>query len=51
MPSKHLKISDIGEKKIIKRILSRSREFKTNSPFFDELYFKSQSDDAALIDL
>jgi thiamine-monophosphate kinase len=51
MPSKHLKISDIGEKKIIKRLLSRSREFKYNSPFFDELYFTSQSDDAALIDL
>jgi thiamine-monophosphate kinase len=50
MPSKPLKISDIGEKKIIKRLLSRNREFQLNSPFFDELYFKSQSDDAALID-
>lgn len=51
MPSKPLKISDIGEKKIIKLLLSRSREFQLKSPFFDELYFKSQNDDAALIDL
>jgi thiamine-monophosphate kinase len=50
MPSKPFKISDIGEKKIIKRLLSRSRQFQLNSPFFDELYSKSQSDDAALID-
>jgi len=48
---KYLKISDIGEKKLIKRLLSRSRAFQPNSPFFDEFYFKSLSDDAALIDL
>jgi thiamine-monophosphate kinase len=48
---KNLKISDIGEKKLIKRLLSRSRTLQPNSPFFDEFYFKSLSDDAALIDL
>jgi len=51
MPSEDLKISDIGEKKIIKRLLARSRELQPNSIFFDKLFFKSQSDDAALIDL
>ena len=57
MPSKNikhpenLKISNIGEKKLIKRLLSRSHAFQPNSPFFDEFYFKSLSDDAALIDL
>jgi len=51
MPSEDLKISDIGEKKIIKRLLSRSRKLQPNSNFFDKLFFKSQSDDAALIDL
>jgi thiamine-monophosphate kinase len=57
MPSKdnkhpeNLKISHIGEKKLIKRLLSRSRALQPNSPFFDEFYFKSLSDDAALIDL
>ena len=49
--SKDLKISDIGEKKLIKRLLSRSRALQPNSPFFDEFYFKSLSDDAALIDI
>jgi len=48
---KNLKISDIGEKKLIKRLLSRSRALQPNSPFFDDFYFKSLSDDAALIDL
>ena len=48
---KNLKISNIGEKKLIKRLLSRSRDSQPNSPFFDEFYFKSLSDDAALIDL
>jgi thiamine-monophosphate kinase len=48
---KNLKISDIGEKKLIKRLLSRSRALQPNSPFFDEFYFKSLSDDAALINL
>jgi len=48
---KNLKISDIGEKKLIKRLLSQSRALQPNSPFFDEFYFKSLSDDAALINL
>lgn len=57
MPSKNLKnqenlkISDIGEKKLIKRLLKRSRALQPDSSFFDEFYFKSLSDDAALIDL
>ncbi|MDY9923988.1 thiamine-phosphate kinase [Methanobacterium sp.] len=50
-PPENLKISHIGEKKLIKRLLSRSRAFQPNSPFFDEFYYKSLSDDAALIDL
>lgn len=56
MPSKNfknrenLKISHIGEKKLIKRLLNRSRALQPNSPFFDDFYFKSLSDDAALID-
>ncbi|BDZ67149.1 thiamine-phosphate kinase [Methanobacterium ferruginis] len=57
MPSKNfknqenIKISYFGEKKLIKRLLSKSRNLQPNSPFFDEFYFKSLSDDAALIDL
>ena len=50
-PPENLKIAHIGEKKLIKRLLSRSRAFQPNSPFFDEFYYKSLSDDAALIDL
>ncbi|MCC7563317.1 MAG: thiamine-phosphate kinase [Methanobacterium sp.] len=44
-------ISDIGEKKLIKRLLARSRALQPNSPFFDEFYFKSLSDDAALLNM
>lgn len=44
-------ISDIGEKKLIKRLLSMSRALQPNSPFFDDFYFKSLSDDAALLDM
>ncbi|HHY00096.1 MAG TPA: thiamine-phosphate kinase [Methanothermobacter sp.] len=44
-------ISDIGEKKLIKRLLSMSRALQPYSPFFDENYFKSLSDDAALLDI
>jgi thiamine-monophosphate kinase len=50
MPSNSLKISDIGEKNLIKRLLSKSRGLQPKSPFFDDFYFKSLSDDAALID-
>ena len=48
---KNLKISDIGEKKLIKRLLQRSRSLQPDPSFFDEFYFKSLSDDAALIDI
>ncbi|BDZ70000.1 thiamine-phosphate kinase [Methanobacterium petrolearium] len=57
MPSKNfknqenLKISHLGEKKLIKRLLSRSRALQPDSPFFDEFYFKSLSDDAALLNI
>lgn len=47
----NLKISHIGEKKLIKRLLSRSRALQPDSPFFDEFYFKSLSDDAALLNI
>jgi thiamine-monophosphate kinase len=49
MPSENLKISDLGEKKLIKRLLKRSQEIPFKSYFFDEISFKSQSDDAALL--
>jgi thiamine-monophosphate kinase len=49
MPSKNLRVSDLGEKKLIKRLLERSQEFPFKSFFFDELSFKSRSDDAALL--
>ncbi len=44
-------ISDVGEKELIKRLLSRSRCLQPNSPFFDELCLNSLSDDAALLDM
>ncbi|NYB52894.1 MAG: thiamine-phosphate kinase [Methanobacteriaceae archaeon] len=47
---KNLEISHLGEKKLIKRLLKHGRAFQPNSTFFDESYFKSLSDDAALID-
>jgi thiamine-monophosphate kinase len=45
-----LKISDIGEKGLIKRILNRTTKSDFNSAFLDDFSFKSLSDDAALID-
>jgi thiamine-monophosphate kinase len=50
MPSKNLNISDFGEKKLIKRLLSRSQKLSFKSTFFDQLSIKSWSDDAALLD-
>lgn len=50
MPSENLKISDFGEKKLIKRLLKRSQQFPFKSNFFDKLSHESRSDDAALID-
>ena len=46
-----LKISDIGEKGLIKRILSKTEKSNFNSAFLDNFSFKSLSDDAALINL
>lgn len=50
MPSKPIKISDLGEKKLIKRLLSKSQNPRVKSFFLDELSIKSLSDDAALLD-
>ncbi len=49
MPSKNFKISDLGEKKLIKRLLEKSQKYQFESIFFDELSFKSRSDDAAIL--
>jgi len=46
-----LKVSDIGEKELIKRILKKTANKKFNSSYFDDLSIKSLSDDAALINL
>jgi len=45
------KVSDIGEKGLIKRILGKTRKSDFNSIFLDNFSFKSLSDDAALISL
>lgn len=50
MPSKKQRISELGEKKLIKRLLNRSQNIPFKSAFFDESTLKSLSDDAALID-
>lgn len=44
-----LKVSDIGEKGLIKRILKKSSSKITKSTFFDNKAIKSLNDDAALI--
>jgi thiamine-monophosphate kinase len=49
MPSKNRKISDLGEKKLIKRLLEKSQKYPFKSIFFDTLSFKSRSDDAAIL--
>ena len=51
MPSNTDKISDLGEKQLIKRLLSKSQDPQIKSLFLDELSIKSFSDDAALIDI
>jgi thiamine-monophosphate kinase len=51
MPSNIDKVSDLGEKNLIKRLLSKSQNPGINSLFLDELSIKSFSDDAALIDI
>ncbi len=45
------KISDIGEKGLIKRILNKNIESGFNSTFLDNFSLKSLKDDAALINL
>lgn len=50
MLSRDLNISDFGEKKLIKRLLSRSQKIPFKSTFFDQLSIKSWSDDGALLD-
>ncbi|WP_414469893.1 thiamine-phosphate kinase [Methanobacterium sp. ACI-7] len=45
-----LKVSDIGEKGLIKRILNKSRSKVFTNSFFDDKAIKSLNDDAALID-
>ena len=49
MPSKEQKIIELGEKELIKRLLKRTQNISFESPFFDNLTFKSLRDDAALI--
>ncbi len=49
MPSENPKISDLGEKKLIKRLLEKSQKYPFKSIFFDQLSFKSRSDDAAIL--
>lgn len=44
-----LKVSDIGEKELIKRILKKNSSKVTNNSFFDNKALNSLSDDAALI--
>ncbi len=45
------KISDIGEKGLIRHILNKTAQSSFNSIFLDNVSFKSLSDDAALISL
>jgi thiamine-monophosphate kinase len=51
MPSNIDKISDLGEKQLIKRLLSKSQDPQIKTLFLDKLSIKSFSDDAALIDI
>lgn len=45
------RITDLGEKKLIDRLLNKSRTSRVKSLFFDENTLKSLSDDAALLDI
>ena len=51
MPSRNTKISDLGEKKLVRRLLSRSQTPGINSLFLNKISIESLSDDAALLDL
>ena len=50
MPSNKPNITELGEKKLIKRLLSRSQNPRVKSLFLNKIPIKSLSDDAALID-
>jgi len=51
MPSNKTKITELGEKKLIKRLLSRSQNPRVKSLFLNKIPIKSLSDDAALVDI
>ena len=51
MPSNKPKISELGEKKLIKRLLSRSQTPRVKSLFLNKIPIESLSDDAALVDI
>lgn len=51
MPSNKPKITDLGEKKLIKRLLSRSQNPRVKSLFLNKIPIESLSDDAALVDI
>lgn len=51
MPSNKPKITELGEKKLIKRLLSRSQNPRVKSLFLNKIPIESLSDDAALIDI
>lgn len=55
MPSNKLKISNIGEKRLIKRLLSRSQRSIPHSTFFKSFFnnnsLKSLEDDAAILSM
>jgi len=51
MPSNKPKITDLGEKKLIKRLLTRSQTPQVKPLFLNKISIESLSDDAALIDI
>jgi len=51
MPSNKPKITELGEKKLIKRLLSRSQNPRVKSLFLNKIPIESLSDDAALLDI
>ncbi|HTX60874.1 MAG TPA: thiamine-phosphate kinase [Methanobacterium sp.] len=51
MPSRKQLITELGEKKLIKRLLKKSQTILFNNSFYDEKTLQSLSDDAALLNL
>lgn len=51
MPSNKPKITELGEKKLIKRLLSRSQTPRVKTLFLNKIPIESLSDDAALVDI